>query len=159
MGYSVRARCWYGKLLAFDKEGVFGNAYVGYWNPSRYEWEIFGHPSRSADTETSTGSYPSSTRIKPQWTVPVVVEEKRGATKTDEPQRTMAVLLAGETLFAAHQGAGGKGGELWALSKADGRKLGQIALPAAPRWDGMAAAGGRLFVSTQDGRVLCLGER
>jgi hypothetical protein len=25
-----------------------------------------------------------------------------------------------------------------------------------PAWDGLAAAGGRLFLSTQDGRVVCL---
>ena len=157
--YSVRGGCWYGKLLAFDKEGIFGSGYVGYWNPGRYAWEVFGYPSRSAETGTSTGSYPSSIRIKPQWAVPLSVEVRQGPTRTDKPQRTQAVLLAGETLFAAHNAADGEGGELWALSRADGRKLGELALPAAPRWDGMAAVPGRLFVSTQDGRVLCLGEK
>ncbi|MBN2133268.1 MAG: PQQ-binding-like beta-propeller repeat protein [Sedimentisphaerales bacterium] len=30
-------------------------------------------------------------------------------------------------------------------------------MPAPPIWDGMAVAQGRLFVSTRDGAVLCLG--
>jgi hypothetical protein len=32
-------------------------------------------------------------------------------------------------------------------------------MPAPPVWDGMAAAGGRLFISTSDGYVVCMGKR
>jgi len=51
---------------------------------------------------------------------------------------------------------GWQGGELWALAKSDGQLMRRYALGASPVFDGMAAAGGRLYVSTTDGRVLCL---
>jgi len=47
-------------------------------------------------------------------------------------------------------------GEVWILSAEDGSKLGQVALPAAPRFDGMAVIAGKVVVTTQDGRVVCL---
>jgi outer membrane protein assembly factor BamB len=49
-----------------------------------------------------------------------------------------------------------KGGLLAAFAADDGEKLGQYELPAPPVWDGMAAAGGRLFISTSDGCILCM---
>jgi hypothetical protein len=52
---------------------------------------------------------------------------------------------------------GQEGGLLMAVSKSDGQKLAAYRLDAIPVFDGMAAAGGRLFVSTADGRVLSLG--
>ena len=51
---------------------------------------------------------------------------------------------------------GQRGGLLWAVSAADGQKLGQLQLDAPPVFDGMAAAGGRLYLTTQAGKVLCL---
>ncbi len=52
---------------------------------------------------------------------------------------------------------GRKGGLLLAVSKEDGSRLGAWKLDGAPVFDGLIAAGGRLFVATLDGRVLCLG--
>ena len=49
-------------------------------------------------------------------------------------------------------------GRLLALAAADGKTLAERDLPA-PVWDGMAAAYGRLFVSTRDGKLICLGRR
>ncbi|MFQ6099148.1 MAG: hypothetical protein ACE5O2_15560, partial [Armatimonadota bacterium] len=51
---------------------------------------------------------------------------------------------------------GRKGGLLWALSRADGRKLAEYRLDSPPVFNGMAAAGGRLYVCMRDGRVLCM---
>ena len=94
-----------------------------------------------------------------------------------------AMVLAGETLFvagpadvldeeaifadphdpniqarAAEQSAalkGSKGALLWAVSPGDGKRLCEIKLDAPPVWDGMAAAGGRLYLATTDGKVHC----
>ena len=52
-----------------------------------------------------------------------------------------------------------KGGWLWAVSAADGKKLSEIKLDVPPVFDGMVAAGGRLFLAAQDGRVLCFDKR
>ena len=64
-----------------------------------------------------------------------------------------AMALAADTVFVA-----GKAGRLLALAASDGRKLAERELPA-PVWDGLAAAYGRLYVATRDGRLLCLASK
>jgi len=44
---------------------------------------------------------------------------------------------------------------LWAAAAKDGKKLAEWKLKAAPAWDGMAAAGGSLFISLENGAVQC----
>ena len=84
--------------------------------------------------------------------------------------RMRAMVLAKDTLFvagapdvldpkdpyAAFQGR--KGAMLQAFSAQDGSKLGQYKLPDEPVFDGLIAAGGRLYLTTRNGRVLCLGK-
>ena len=48
---------------------------------------------------------------------------------------------------------GRMGGILWAASTATGKKLAEYKLDAAPVWDSMAVAGGRLYIATQDGKL------
>ena len=85
------------------------------------------------------------------------------------PVRIVAMALAGEVLFVA--GApdvvdptdpwgsfeGKKGSMLWAVSANDGRKLAEYRFDALPVFDGMAAAGRRLYLSTTGGKLLCFG--
>ncbi len=83
------------------------------------------------------------------------------------PIRIRAMVLAGQTLFAAGTSdvvepddpwsaiEGRKGGILWAISTADGKKLAEYPLESPPIFDGMAAANGRLYISTVDGDVVC----
>ena len=54
--------------------------------------------------------------------------------------------------------AGKKGAMLWAVSATDGQKQAELRLDELPVFDGMAAAYGRLYITTIDGNVLCLGE-
>jgi hypothetical protein len=80
-----------------------------------------------------------------------------------------AVLKAGDTLVVAgmpnefpkedlYQAVEGRaGGKLVLASAADGSTRREIKLNAPPRWDGMAAASGRLFVSLKNGVVQCFG--
>jgi len=51
--------------------------------------------------------------------------------------------------------AGRKGALLWAVSAVDGKRLAELRLDATPVWDGMAAAGGRLYLATTEGKVCC----
>ena len=67
-------------------------------------------------------------------------------------ERLMAPLLAAHLVRSIR---GAKGGRLWAVSAANGTKLSELALDAPPVFDGMAAGGGRIFLSTQDGKLLC----
>ncbi|NQT51974.1 PQQ-binding-like beta-propeller repeat protein, partial [bacterium] len=87
------------------------------------------------------------------------------------PVRMRAMVLAGRTLFVAGppdaldpndpMGAfeGRKGAVLWAFSADKGQKLAEQSLPGEPVFDGLIAARGRLFLSTRDGRVVCLGAK
>ncbi|MHC4914524.1 MAG: outer membrane protein assembly factor BamB family protein [Planctomycetota bacterium] len=152
-GYAGRRR-WQngmagGELLVADEERSF--AFYG-----------FKRGGKNALSTPGTGEYKIS-RIdhatrKAAWSVNV-------------PLRVLAMVLAGETLFAAglpdvvdekdYWAAfdGKKGGEVWALSAADGKKLSSLKLPAGPVFDGMAAAGGRLYLSCRDGKLRCFGKK
>lgn len=51
---------------------------------------------------------------------------------------------------------GREGAILWVVSAPDGKRLAQHRLASPPVWDGMAAANGRLYLSTTGGKVVCL---
>jgi outer membrane protein assembly factor BamB len=93
------------------------------------------------DTASRMGMYFPANRIaeKVTWSAPY-------------PGWIEAMVLAGETLFVyADQ-------KLRVYDAADGRLLRTTDLER-PVWDGFAAAQGRLYVSTSEGRVLCLGAK
>jgi outer membrane protein assembly factor BamB len=82
----------------------------------------------------------------------------------------VALAAAGERLVAGIAGeetvslkddtkAGAGKHELWLISAADGKKLLSLPLASAPAEDGIAVAGGRVFVATRDGAVLCFGKK
>lgn len=86
------------------------------------------------------------------------------------PLRVTAMVAAGDTLFvagtpdvvdpadpwAALEGRGGA--VLWSISTSNGQQRAQRELASPPVFDGMAAAHGRLYVSTVDGALRCFGE-
>jgi len=85
------------------------------------------------------------------------------------PLTGKAMALAGDVVFIAGTPVafpeddlakayeGRMGGVLWAASAATGEKLAEYKLDAAPVWDSMAVAGGRLYIATQDGKLRCCG--
>jgi hypothetical protein len=114
-------------------------------------------------------------------TEPVLDDMTRGATKGMGytrlkppvwykwiPVRVRGMVLAGSSLFIAGPPdivspadpmatfEGSKGAELWTFSKKDGKKLADVKLDSSPVFDGMAAAYGRLYISMQDGSVICM---
>ena len=92
---------------------------------------------------------------KPQWTQKI-------------PVRAVAMVLAGGTLLLAgppdvipeddpYRAFDGRmGATLWTVSVANGKKLAEYQLDGPPVFDGMAAANGRVYLSTTDGTVRCL---
>ena len=82
---------------------------------------------------------------------PDVADEEEAFRKPDDPAVRARLAAQVEAL------EGRKGGQLLAISTADGKKLAAVELGAAPTFDGMAAAKGRLYLTTLDGKVLCLG--
>ena len=85
------------------------------------------------------------------------------------PILARAMLLARDRLFLAGPpdvfetddptGAleGTQGGAMIVVSTANGNKLAEYQLEAPPVLDGMAAADGRLYLASVDGKVLCFG--
>lgn len=83
------------------------------------------------------------------------------------------MIRAGDTLFFGGEAARprpkgrptprkatfqpGGGACLRMVSCKDGRTLGQKQLDSPPVWDGMAAAGGRLYMALRNGSVVCMG--
>jgi outer membrane protein assembly factor BamB len=86
----------------------------------------------------------------------------------ESPIVVRAMVLAGHTLFAAGPVMEGADeprfdenapAELIAVDTKDGRTLSRRSIEAQPVFDGMAAADGKIYVSTVDGRIVCLGKR
>ncbi len=53
---------------------------------------------------------------------------------------------------------GRKGGLLAVIDRDSGKELSRMKLPAPPAFDALAAAGGRLYLTLDDGRLICLGQ-
>ena len=51
---------------------------------------------------------------------------------------------------------GKQGGVLLAIDKKTGKQLSSITLSELPTWDGMAAANGKIYITTEKGNVICL---
>lgn len=135
------------KLLVFDDRAAYGvKTFSG---SARHSRAIF-RPGAKGYTLFSSERPKHQTR----WSVQI-------------PVRIRAMALAGTTLFAAGTPdvidpddpwsaiEGKKGGTLWAISTADGKRLAEYPLKSAPVYDGMAAANGRLYISTKDGSIAC----
>jgi hypothetical protein len=87
--------------------------------------------------------------------------------KTGLPVRTTAMLKSGGHLFlaaapneippddphAAYEGR--RGGMIWVCSAGDGTRIAEYKLDSPAVWDGMAAAGGRLYLASRDGKITC----
>lgn len=110
--------------------------------------------------------------IKDQWSQepPIIVRAMvlagqnlfvAGPPELEHAEETFKKIMArDQTVQArlAEQDAaldGKRGGLLWAFSAKDGAKLKEYRLDSPPTWDGMAAANGRLYLTTLDGKVLC----
>jgi hypothetical protein len=131
----------YGRLLAFDDSTVYGYGREAVHWSSEFEDGAYRIFSRRRDADT------------PQWSKSL-------------PVHVRAMLLAGDVIFAAGAGpAPGKAPEqqkvsptplLLAISAADGAELARYPIPAAPILNGIAAAGGELFLTLENGQLLCM---
>jgi hypothetical protein len=65
-------------------------------------------------------------------------------------------VVLGDDPLAAFEGR--LGAKLWVVAAESGRRLEQYHLAALPAFDGLIAARGNLYLSTTDGRLLCIGD-
>ncbi len=131
----------YGRLLVFDAQTVYG----------------YGRTSVHWSNQLEDGPY----RL---FAVPREGGEKKWSVTV--PLQVRGMIQAGDVLFVA--GAPAEGGErsgtprdsdkglLMAVSTSDGSVLGDVPLDSPPVFDGMAAAGGELYLSLENGSVTCL---
>jgi hypothetical protein len=120
--------------IAFDGPRVFGAGREQ--DPKRASLAVFGRPSGESEI----------------WF----------ADPKDSVRRLRGIIAAGELVAVALGGSYKDGdeevhrGRILLYAAQDGTARGEIALDAVPRWDGMAAARGRLYVATENGEVVCL---
>jgi len=95
-------------------------------------------------------------KAKDSWAVPIDVRA-RAMVLTDRHVVVAGTpdVIDGKEPWAAYEGR--RGGLLAIYAREDGRKVAELKLDGAPAYDGLAAARGQLYLSTTDGRVLCLG--
>jgi len=82
---------------------------------------------------------------------PDVVDEERAARVLDDAEIQTRLAEQG----AAFEGR--RGGILLAVSADDAKKLAAYRIGSMPVFDGMVTAGGRLYLATSEGKVLCIG--
>jgi len=151
-----------GAHVGIDAEGVWGPVANGLGRWTFYR--LFG--------QTMDRHRPGSSRDE---------SKMRSANRPDWTQRVgllvKAMVLADNTLFVAGPSAEADrtphkpsevnslaeameavaGGRMLAVSTVDGKVLGGCELKSPPVFDGMAAAKGRLYISTMGGAVICMG--
>jgi outer membrane protein assembly factor BamB len=130
-----------GRLLVFDKPMIYG------YGRAKIHWS----------NQFQDGAYRlfalNSDDGKEQWTKKIAIQVR-------------AMVLADKVLFVAgprgDAGDGAKernkdsGALLIAFSASDGTGLAQYRLDSSPVFDGMAAANGRLYLSMENGQLLCM---
>ena len=158
-------------ILGLDENNLYGvniyssNAFKSHthvnFKPGNKGIELF---AQSLDPKKAVGSSPGKD-----------AKQKKGSRKgkaaslwtSSIPIKAKSLLIGANNIYTsgvrdqvdendpwAHYD-GRKGGMLAIHSKSDGKLIKEIALESPPVFDGLAAAGNKLFISCKDGSVLC----
>jgi hypothetical protein len=150
-----------GRTAWFDPRSSGYTLYAGTYGAAA------GTGKQVAKSATSKQGASKKTRAKNRNTFRAAPSAKLWSSSI--PLTGKAIALADDVLFVAGTPVafpendlakayeGRMGGILWAASASTGEKLAQYTLDAPPAWDSLAAAGGLLFLSLDDGRVICMG--
>jgi hypothetical protein len=158
-----------GELVVHDDEGVYAvrvhtsRGHGNYIQPGTGAYHIVATdrdpntaPRPSGRDKLNTTKWPRTKQTR--WLLPV-------------PIRVTAMAVGGQTLLCAGTPdaldpeepwvayEGKRGGVLFSLATEDGAKNAELKLDAAPVYDGMAIAGERLYLSTVNGTLLCIGDQ
>jgi outer membrane protein assembly factor BamB len=144
-----------GRILCFDEETVYGVAAYGSRNRSGFFFPGKGYRLFAVRQPNAEDRRKKPKRPARRWDMRVPIRV-RGMVLADD-----RLVVAGppdvvpdENPWAAFEG--NKGGVLWTVDCQDGAKLAERELASVPVFDGMAAARGRLYICTTDGKVLCM---
>ena len=175
-----------GRLLVLDDSAVYGfgrNQYIHHGAHVGIDGATVFHfkPDRDSDRRFTTYQAFAVDRTSPAAAAkPVQAGKKKRRQAAIPPKKfrwtqelpilTRAMVLAQKNLFLAGPPdfltsddpaaalEGDRGGSLLVVSTADGKTLADYKLESPPVWDGMAAAGGRLYLATMDGSVVSFSE-
>ena len=128
----------YGRLLVFNDATVYGYGRASvHWSDQFQDgpYRLFAR-SRGQTTNEWTTTLPIQARAMVLADKTLFIAGPSSERATEREKRPSAVLLA--------------------VSAADGRLLGEFGLDGPPLMDGLAAAGGRLYVALEDGQVVCM---
>lgn len=133
----------------------------------------FTPPKRNGGNNKSKNQ--GNSIVKPKWTqdVPIYVrgmvlsgfrlfivgppdiinEEETFEGLTEDDPEVQALLAKQDTVLE-----GKRGGKLLVINTASGEADHELHVNSLPTWDGLAGANGSLFLTTQDGHVMCFSE-
>ena len=155
-----------GRILSLDPTTIYGFAYkpTSYRGATGRQYHLFAAPRKDQPDPGPPDYRRASRDYAPRRAGKFTVKFRW---QKDLPLLGRAMVLAGDTLFVAGPPdralrsplafQGKRGAVLAAVAAADGKPLRQYKLDALPAFDGMAAAGGRLFLTLANGTLLCLG--
>ena len=170
-----------GRILSYDADQIYGfgrdkypGGNTGQWRGGE-KYQLFAYdrgqeepPREVIDRKGKKGKRPAPPSLEYRWTTDVPLLATSLVATEDAifiagPPDEFSPVGDGEAALKLEDiesalGAwrGDKGGILYAAAAGDGKKLAQIEIPAPTVFDGMAAAQGRLFLSLQDGSVICV---
>ena len=159
-----------GQILVFDDETTYGlhvfttrQGHAPRFWPGTDGYELFADDNRNEPVlrPTAIGREKGigfSRKLPPKWSVRIPVRAQAMVhTRKHLYLAGPPDIVRQDDPMAAFEGRAG--GRLWIVSTEDGKRLAEIELEHPPVFDGMSAAGGRLYLATDDGSVICMGEK
>ncbi|MBN2450019.1 MAG: PQQ-binding-like beta-propeller repeat protein, partial [Lentisphaeria bacterium] len=159
-----------GRILAFRDERVYGygrqKVLGGPVGHRADAYHLFAMNRAGVPTRLDRKGKPAAARATPAWsdTSPLRVRALVAGTGRvavagvpDAGEKDADILAWRNPGEAVAGFSGAKGALLRVVRAVDGSHVGEMPLAAAPVFDGLAAARGRLFLALRDGTVVCVG--
>ena len=162
-----------GRLLVFDDDSVytFGRSFYAGMNSAQFgrgEKYVLSASAKTAGKEPDYNKVNQQRRLLGDLKVDWSLLRTTPIRWSDEiPFHVRAMLLAGDTLFAAGPYGdavrsmdafeGKRGVRLAAVNTKTGKLRASFAIDAMPVWDGMAAANGHIYLAAKDGTINAFG--
>jgi hypothetical protein len=162
-----------GRIMSIDKDRVYGFG-RDYYPPSpgnQHQMYLAGEQERlfaavkqaaaiplDADSAAPRKRPTASTKQDVLWSRPGDLQVRAMVLAgEDEDKRLYVAGAKGDWVISQDAYEGKLGSVLRAVSVDDGKIVAEHNLPAPPTFDGMSAAGGRIYISLTDGRVVGFG--
>lgn len=160
--YNVRLDAKTGQAMpgaTFPKDPSQGGMLDGTW--TLFKFRRSGNGFAAGKVVANILAWNEKSIVSPTTATARDSEEKLWAASFARAQQVEAIALASNAAALAGRTADSQGkpaGFLAVLAAANGQKLSGIPLASPPTYDGLAIAQQRVFISLQDGRLVCFGK-